>query len=154
LAAQTRPMPSTQTHAGPGPSGCRPGPQPGPAPRTSPLALIVICIGYFLVILDAMVVNVALPAIGRDLHGGVSSLQWVVDAYTISFAGLLLAGGALAERLGGRRVFVGGLVLFTLASAACGLAPAMSALVAARPADRPAGLTIRYDSAQLAVSPS
>jgi MFS family permease len=69
-----------------------------PAPRTAPLALVVICVGYFLVILDATVVNVALPAIGRELHGGVAGLQWVVDAYTLSFAGLLLAGGTLAER--------------------------------------------------------
>ncbi len=96
------------------------------------LALVVICLGYFLVILDAMVVNVALPAIGRELHGGVAGLQWVVDAYTLSFAGLLLAGGALAERLGGRLVFLAGLVTFALASAACGLAPSLPFLVGAR----------------------
>src|SRR6185437_8389507 len=96
------------------------------------LALVVICLGYFLVILDVMVVNVALPSIGRELHGGVAGLQWVVDAYTLSFAGLLLAGGALAERLGGRLVFLAGLVTFALASAACGLAPSMPVLVGAR----------------------
>jgi DHA2 family methylenomycin A resistance protein-like MFS transporter len=95
-------------------------------------ALVVICVGYFLVILDATVVNVALPAIGRDLHGGVAGLQWVVDAYTLSFAGLLLAGGALAERLGGRPVFAAGLALFALASAACGAAPSLPVLIAAR----------------------
>jgi DHA2 family methylenomycin A resistance protein-like MFS transporter len=83
--------------------------QPPHAHRTSPPgrllrrrvpspALVVICAGYFLVILDATVVNVALPAIGRELHGGVAGRQWAVDAYTLSFAGLLLAGGALAER--------------------------------------------------------
>ncbi|HEY3979975.1 MAG TPA: MFS transporter [Streptosporangiaceae bacterium] len=103
-----------------------------PAPRTASLALLVICVGYFLVILDATVVNVALPAIGRELHGGVAGLQWVVDAYTLSFAGLLLAGGALAERLGGRRVFAAGLALFALASAACGAAPSLPVLIAAR----------------------
>ena len=104
-----------------------------PAPARSPvLALLVICAGYFLVILDAMVVNVALPSIGHDLHGGVSGLQWTVDAYTLSFAGLLLTGGALAERLGGRPVFAGGTVLFALASVACGLAPSMGVLIAAR----------------------
>jgi DHA2 family methylenomycin A resistance protein-like MFS transporter len=97
-----------------------------------PLALLVICVGYFLVILDAMVVNVALPAIGHELHAGVAGLQWVVDAYTLSFAGLLLAGGALAERLGGRLVFLAGLATFALASAACGLAPSLPFLVGAR----------------------
>jgi len=98
----------------------------------SGLALVVICLGYFMVIVDTTVVNVALPAIGRDLHGGVTGLQWVVDAYTLSFAGLLLTGGALAERLGGRRVFGGGLTIFGAASAACGLAPGLGILVAAR----------------------
>lgn len=102
--------------------------------KTSPVALVVICIGYFLVILDATVVNVAVPSIGRELRGDVSGLQWVVDAYTLSFAGLLLAGGALAERIGGRRVFQTGLVLFALASAVCGLAPALGVLIAARAA--------------------
>jgi MFS transporter, DHA2 family, methylenomycin A resistance protein len=98
----------------------------------SRLALVVICLGYFMVIVDTTVVNVALPAIGRDLHGGVAGLQWVVDAYTLSFAGLLLTGGALAERLGGRRVFGAGLVVFAAASAACGLAPGLGFLIAAR----------------------
>lgn len=96
------------------------------------MALVVICLGYFMVIVDATVVNVALPAIGRDLHGGVADLQWVVDAYTLSFAGLLLTGGALAERFGGRRVFGAGLALFAAASAACGLAPSLGVLIAAR----------------------
>ena len=114
---------ATQTRTGPGTG----------APARSPaLALLVICAGYFLVILDAMVVNVALPSIGHQLHGGVSGLQWTVDAYTLSFAGLLLTGGALAERLGGRPVFAGGTALFALASAACGLAPSMGVLIAAR----------------------
>jgi DHA2 family methylenomycin A resistance protein-like MFS transporter len=116
-------------------TSCRPDVAAGPAapaPRTASLALVVICVGYFLVILDATVVNVALPAIGRELRGGVAGLQWVVDAYTLSFAGLLLAGGALAERLGGRRVFAAGLALFALASAACGAAPSLPVLIAAR----------------------
>jgi MFS transporter, DHA2 family, methylenomycin A resistance protein len=99
---------------------------------TSGLALVVICLGYFMVIVDSTVVNVALPAIGRELHGGVAGLQWVVDGYTLSFAGLLLTGGALAERLGARRVFSAGLVIFAAASAACGLAPGLGFLVAAR----------------------
>lgn len=105
---------------------------PRPATERSSLTLVVICLGYFLVILDTMVVNVALPAIGRELHGGVSALQWVVDAYTLSFAGFLLSGGALAERLGARRTFVGSVVLFAGASLACGCAPDLGVLVAAR----------------------
>ena len=100
--------------------------------RTLTPSLAVICVGYFLVILDVTVVNVALPSIGRQLHGGVSGLQWVVDAYTLSFAGLLLAGGALAQRAGGRRVFAAGLALFALCSAGCALAPSLPVLVAAR----------------------
>jgi hypothetical protein len=79
------------------------------ARTASSSVLLVICLGYFMVIVDTTVVNVALPAIDRDLHGGVSGLQWAVDAYTLSFAGLLLTGGALAERLGGRRIFGAGL---------------------------------------------
>jgi DHA2 family methylenomycin A resistance protein-like MFS transporter len=96
------------------------------------MPLIAICLGYFMVILDATVVNVALPALGHDLGGGVSGLQWVVDGYTLVFAGLLLSGGSLGDRLGGRRVFQAGLSLFTLASAACAAAPSVDLLVAAR----------------------
>ncbi|HEY2601120.1 MAG TPA: DHA2 family efflux MFS transporter permease subunit, partial [Thermoleophilaceae bacterium] len=96
------------------------------------MPLIAICLGYFMVILDATVVNVALPALGRDLGGGVSDLQWVVDGYTLVFAGLLLSAGSLGDRLGGRNVFRAGLVLFTLASAACAAAPSVPLLVAAR----------------------
>jgi MFS transporter, DHA2 family, methylenomycin A resistance protein len=96
------------------------------------MPLIAICLGYFMVILDATVVNVALPALGRDLGGGVSGLQWVVDGYTLVFAGLLLSGGSLGDRLGGRGVFQAGLSLFTLASAACAAAPSVGLLVAAR----------------------
>ena len=96
------------------------------------LPLLAVSLGYFMVILDATVVNVALPSLGRDLGGGVSELQWVVDGYTLVFAGLLLSGGSLGDILGGRRVFEGGLWLFTLASGACALAPSVPTLVAAR----------------------
>ena len=98
------------------------------------LPLIAICLGYFMVILDATIVNVALPSIGRGLGGGVSALQWVVDAYTIVFAGLLLSAGSLGDRLGARRVFDVGLVIFTVASAACAVAPSVALLIAARAA--------------------
>lgn len=100
--------------------------------RSAALALVVISVGYLMVIVDSTAVNVALPVIGRAAHGDVTWLQWVVDGYTLSFAGLLLTGGALAERLGARRVFSAGLMLFTGASAACGLAPGLPFLVAAR----------------------
>jgi MFS transporter, DHA2 family, methylenomycin A resistance protein len=96
------------------------------------MPLIAICLGYFVVILDATVVTVALPALSRDLGGGVSGLQWVVDAYTLVFAGLLLTAGALGDRVGARRVFNLGMLLFTAASAACAAAPSIAVLVAAR----------------------
>ncbi len=96
------------------------------------LPLIAICLGYFMVILDATIVNVALPALGRELGGGVAGLQWVIDAYTVVFAGLLLPAGSLGDRVGARRVFAGGLAVFTLASAVCGAAPDVAVLIAAR----------------------
>jgi DHA2 family methylenomycin A resistance protein-like MFS transporter len=96
------------------------------------LPLLAICLGYFMVIVDATIVNVALPSLGRELGGGVSSLQWVVDAYTIVFAGLLLPAGSLGDRIGARRVFTFGLALFTAASVACGAAPTVAVLIAAR----------------------
>src|ERR1700758_1952299 len=88
--------------------------------------------GVFVVTLDAVIVNVALPDIRRDLAGGMSGLQWVVDGYTLMFAALLLSAGSLSDRVGARRAFGAGMVLFVLASAGCGLAPSLPALVAAR----------------------
>jgi EmrB/QacA subfamily drug resistance transporter len=82
--------------------------------------------------LDGSVVNVALPAISRELGGGFSIVQWVLDGYLLSLSALLLLGGALGDRLGRRRVFLVGLGLFTVASLACGLAPTGSVLIAAR----------------------
>jgi DHA2 family methylenomycin A resistance protein-like MFS transporter len=102
------------------------------APAPSRSALPAICLGYFMVILDATAVNLSLPALGRDLGGGVGALQWVVDGYTLTFAALLLTAGSLGDRYGARRVFCGGLGLFVLASAACGLASGAATLVAAR----------------------
>ena len=88
--------------------------------------------GFFLVGLDAMVVNVALPAINRSLAGGLSGAQWVIDGYTLAFAALMLSAGALADRIGARAAYGLGLVGFTLASAACGLAPSLALLIVAR----------------------
>jgi MFS transporter, DHA2 family, methylenomycin A resistance protein len=96
------------------------------------LPLLAICLGYFMVILDATIVNVALPSIARDLGGGVGSLQWVIDAYTVVFAGLLLSAGSIGDLVGSRKVLDTGLALFTAASAACAVAPSVGALVGAR----------------------
>ncbi len=95
-------------------------------------ALAVAALGGFVVTLDALVVNVALPSIGRDLGAGITGLQWVVDGYTLMFAALLLSSGALADRIGARQAFGVGLVTFVAASAACGLAPGIGVLVGAR----------------------
>jgi EmrB/QacA subfamily drug resistance transporter len=87
---------------------------------------------YFMVVLDSVVVITALPRMQRDLHAGVSSLQWTISAYGISFAAGIITAAALGDRFGRRRVFTSGLVVFTLASAACALAPNVSVLIAAR----------------------
>ncbi len=87
---------------------------------------------YFMVVLDALVVITALPRMQRDLHVGLAALQWTVNSYGIAFAAGIITAAALGDRLGRRRVFIVGLALFTLASAACALAPSASALIAAR----------------------
>jgi EmrB/QacA subfamily drug resistance transporter len=87
---------------------------------------------YFMVALDALVVITALPRMQRDLHVGLSSLQWTVNAYGIAFAAGIITAAALGDRFGRRRIFNGGLVLFTIASAACALAPTAGELIAAR----------------------
>ena len=96
------------------------------------LILVICCSSLFIVGLDSTVVNVALPAIGRDLHASVSGLQWTIDAYTLVLAGLLMLGGATADRLGRRRVFLTGLVVFTAGSGLCSLAPGLGWLVGFR----------------------
>jgi EmrB/QacA subfamily drug resistance transporter len=95
-------------------------------------ALALLCGAFFMVILDAAIVNVALPSIQEDLSFSAQGLQWVVSAYALTFAGLLLLGGRAADLLGRRRVFMVGLGLFTLASLLCGLAWSDDALIAAR----------------------
>src|SRR5919205_1153937 len=104
-----------------------------PSAREPGAALAVAALGFFVVTLDALVVNVALPAIGHDLGGGITGLQWVVDGYTLMFAALLLSAGVLSDRIGARQAYGAGLGLFVIASAACGLAPQLGVLVAARP---------------------
>lgn len=94
--------------------------------------ILATVLGSGMAFLDGTVVNVALPAIGRDLHAGLSGLQWTLDAYLLTLGALLLLGGALGDRFGRRRVFEIGLISFSSASALCGLAPSLGALVAAR----------------------
>ena len=96
------------------------------------MPLLAVSLGYFMVILDATAVNLALPALRQDLGGGITGLQWVVDGYTLAFAALLLSSGVAGDRFGPRRVFLTGLVLFTAASAGCALAPAIGVLVLIR----------------------
>jgi EmrB/QacA subfamily drug resistance transporter len=102
----------------------------GPASRRWALALM--CLAGFMVALDALVVATALPAIQRDLHASIATLGWTVNAYALTFGAGIVTAAALGDRLGRRRTFVGGLLLFTAASAACALAPGAAALIAAR----------------------
>jgi len=94
--------------------------------------LIVVCLAIFMLLLDITIVNVALPDMGRELHATFSDLQWVVDAYALTLAALLLTAGSLADRLGRRRIFATGVVLFTASSLACALAPTALFLIVAR----------------------
>ncbi|HST69335.1 MAG TPA: MFS transporter, partial [Solirubrobacterales bacterium] len=96
------------------------------------IALILLCSAQFVVVLDASIVNVALPTIGEALDFTESSLPWVVNAYVLTFGGFLLLGGRMADLLGRRRVFMGGLILFAFASLAGGLAESEGQLIAAR----------------------
>jgi EmrB/QacA subfamily drug resistance transporter len=103
-----------------------------PSDRRRWIALVLLSAAQFLVVLDASIVNVALPSIGRSLHFSEENLQWVVNAYVLVFGGFLLLGGRMADLLGRRRVFMAGLVLFALASLAGGLANSEGLLIAAR----------------------
>jgi len=96
------------------------------------LALIVLCLGVLMIVLDTTIVNVALPSIAADLGFSETSLVWVVNAYMLTFGGCLLLGGRLGDLYGHRRLFLSGITLFTLASLACGLANSQILLIAAR----------------------
>jgi EmrB/QacA subfamily drug resistance transporter len=100
--------------------------------RRGQIVLWTTVLGSGLAALDATVVNVALPAIGRDLGGGMAALQWVINGYTLTLASLLLLGGGLGDRYGRRRLFVLGVIWFTLASLACGFAGSTTTLTLAR----------------------
>jgi MFS family permease len=102
-------------------------------PHASPgWALAITSAALFMVTLDNLVVTMALPAIRRTLHASIQSLEWTVNAYTLTFAVLLLTGAALGDRFGRRRMLVTGLTIFTVASAAAALAPDAGLLIAAR----------------------
>src|SRR6266540_2047127 len=100
--------------------------------RTRWLALVVLCMGSLMIVLDTTIVNVALPSIRADLGFTETSLAWVVNAYLLLFGGFLLLGGRLGDMFGHRRLFIVGISLFALASLACGLATSQAVLVAAR----------------------
>jgi DHA2 family methylenomycin A resistance protein-like MFS transporter len=100
--------------------------------RGATAALISVCLGFFVIQLDVTIVNVALPAIQHEIGGSLAGLQWVVDAYTLALASIMLTAGSTADRVGARKIFVLGLTTFAIGSAACAAAPALSVLIAAR----------------------
>ena len=110
------------------------GPMGSPelSPRRRVLVLAICCMSLFIVGLDSTIVNIALPSIQRDLHAPVSGLQWTVDAYTLVLASLLILSGSTGDRAGRRRTFQTGLVVFTLGSLLCSVAPGLGWLVAFR----------------------
>ncbi len=130
----------------------QPTPAGAPGPRRHApegLILALACVAQFMVVLDVSIVNVALPSIGRDLHYSATGLQWVVNAYVLTFAGFLLLGGRAADLFGRRRIYLFGMGLFSLASLVGGFAPNAAWLTAARAAQgvggaflSPATLTI------------
>ena len=129
---------STEIPADAAPGGRRPdtGGAPGDAspPTTTHkwVPLVTVCLGAFMLLVDVSIVNVALPKMTEDLHSSFTSLQWVVDMYALVLASLLMIAGSLGDRFGHRRLYIGGLVLFALASLACGLAPNVAVLITAR----------------------
>jgi EmrB/QacA subfamily drug resistance transporter len=113
------------------------------------LALFVLCLGTLMIVLDSTIVNVALPSIRADLGFSEASLAWVVNAYLLTFGGCLLLGGRLGDLFGHRRLFLGGIVVFTLASAACGFATSQFMLIAARAAQGIGGAVVSAVSLSL-----
>jgi len=105
---------------------------PAMTTRTRWLALYVLCLGDLMIVLDTTIVNVALPSIRADLGFTQTSLAWVVNAYILTFGGFLLLGGRLGDLFGHRRLFLGGIAFFTLASLACGLSSSQGVLIGAR----------------------
>src|SRR3954465_6867111 len=107
-------------------------PQEHSQDRSRWIALVVLCVGMLMIVLDATIVNVALPSIQDDLGFSQSNLAWIVNAYLIAFGGLLLLAGRLGDLIGQRRVFLIGLTIFTTASLLCALAQSQGVLIGAR----------------------
>jgi DHA2 family methylenomycin A resistance protein-like MFS transporter len=103
-----------------------------PVARERSYGLLAVCFGFFLVLLDTSALNVAIAAIQHDFGGTLNELQWIVNAYTIVFASLVLTSGALGDRYGAKRLYQIGLALFTSMSLCCALAPTVGVLVATR----------------------
>src|SRR5580700_1589279 len=99
---------------------------------TGVIVLVASLLGFFMLSLDSTAVNVALPGIERTLGGSTAGLQWVIDAYTLMFAALLISAGAISDRVGAKRLYAIGLAAFLASSAACGLAPTLGFLIAGR----------------------
>ena len=108
------------------------GSQPGNDDRRRWLSLAVVCLAQLMIVLDTTIVNVALPAIQRDLHFSQGNLTWVINAFLVTFGSLLLLAGRLGDLFGRKRVFLLGVVIFTVASLLCGIAPSQGALIGAR----------------------
>ncbi|MEU6484422.1 MFS transporter [Streptomyces sp. NPDC046887] len=113
--------------------------------------LVAVCLGAFILLVDVTIVNVALPAVSAELDASFSALQWVIDGYALALAALLLASGSLADRFGHRRLYLYGLGVFAVASLACGLAPNVELLIAARVVQGAGGAAMFATSAALLV---
>src|SRR5437667_7487532 len=96
--------------------------------------LLAVCLGMLMLLVDITIVNVALPSVAKDLKASFSDLQWTIDAYALSLAALLLVAGSLGDRLGHKKIFGGGLVVFTVSSFLCGIAPDSVFLILGRAA--------------------
>lgn len=132
-ADQTNPAGACAADTATGHAGGRPAGLPA---RTPPgwkwTPLVTICLGAFMLLVDVSIVNVALPKMTDELHSSFTSLQWVVDMYALVLASLLMVAGSIGDRFGHRRLYIGGLIVFALASLACGLAPNVGVLITAR----------------------
>src|SRR5215469_9916640 len=128
------PAPAPTTTQLPAPAGPRQAPAPVPASRRRWLTLAVLCLSLLITVVDATIINVALPTLARDLRAGTAGLQWITDAYTLTFAALLLLAGALADRFGRHRALAAGLAVFAVGSLAAALTHTTAELIAARAA--------------------
>src|SRR5215475_492820 len=106
----------------------------GPAAHSPWLVLAVLCLGFFMILLDTTIVNIAVPSLTTGLHASLDQVLWIVNAYTLVYASLLITGGRVGDLVGAKRLFMIGLTIFTLASAACGFAHDPTQLIVARAA--------------------